>query len=305
MLILKIAASILAIIAIALFFDLNPKNIAEDVLSLANKNESLVGQAKNAQKKKFKNGLGSKIIYIYDALNSLGRTNTFAYLCVATIALFATCGMAALIIGNPFLVPAASMMFAIIPYIYIKNSLDKYQKRVTEELETTLSIITTSYVRSGDILYAVQENLPFLKPPLKEHFAAFVGDATYVLDIKSAIYNLKSKIKDNVFEEWCDALVQCQDDRTLKDTLYPIVQRLTDIRLVNNDIAGALAEARTQYFTMAALLVGIIPLLYFLNKDWYQQLMFSIPGKITLGIDGLVIVFTYLRMLKLTKPVQS
>lgn len=305
MIAIKVAASILIIVAIVCLFKLNPQNISEDVLKLASRETSLAEQRKRINKKKSKKGLGKSIVYLYDALAGMGRQNTFAYMCVATIVMFAIGGILALLIGNPFLAPATSLLFAVMPYLYIKKTLDGYQKRITEELETTLSIITTSYVRNGDILYAVQENLPFIKPPLKEHFTAFVGDATYVVDIKSAILNLRAKIRDSIFEEWCDALLQCQDDRTLKETLYPIVQRLTDTRIVNNDISGALAEARMQYYTMAAMLVGIIPLLYLLNKDWYNQLMFSLPGKITLGVDGIIIFFTFIRMLKITKPLKN
>ena len=55
---------------------------------------------------------------------------------------------------------------------------------------------------------------------------------------------------------------------------------------------------------MVGLVVGNIPLLYVLNKDWFHTLIFETPGKIVLGICGIVIVVTYFFMLKFTKPVE-
>ena len=163
-----------------------------------------------------------------------------------------------------------------------------------EELETTLSIITTSYTRDGNIISAVQENLPYIKPPLKESFTAFVGDAMAVSSsVKQALYNLKGKVDDEIFREWVDTLIQCQDNQEMKDTLQPIVSKLTDVRIVNNELNTMMSAVRTEYYTMVGLVVGNIPLLYVLNKDWFHTLIFETPGKIVLGVCGIVIVVTY------------
>jgi Flp pilus assembly protein TadB len=55
---------------------------------------------------------------------------------------------------------------------------------------------------------------------------------------------------------------------------------------------------------MAALVTGNIPLLYFLNRDWFDTLLFDTSGKIVLGICGTVILITALLMMKLTKPIE-
>ena len=39
----------------------------------------------------------------------------------------------------------------MLPFIYVRNIISVYEKQTKEELETTLSIITTSYTRSGDL----------------------------------------------------------------------------------------------------------------------------------------------------------
>jgi hypothetical protein len=90
----------------------------------------------------------------------------------------------------------------------------------------------------------------------------------------------------------------------MKDNLQPIVAKLTDVRLVNNQMQSMLAAARIEYYTMAGMLIACIPLLYFVNKDWFDTLMFSLPGKITQGICALAIVITFLLCNKFTKPIE-
>ncbi len=180
-----------------------------------------------------------------------------------------------------------------------------YENEVREELETAISIITTSYLRSDSITSAVAENVGYLKPPIKGIFESFLAETSVISpDIRQAIYHLKEKIKNSIFEEWCDTLVSCQNDRTLKDTLMPVVSKLTDVRLVNNSLKAMLAEAKREYLMMVFFVLGNIPLLYCLNKDWYDALMHTTFGKIVLAICGVVIIVTGIIMTKLTKPVE-
>ena len=123
-------------------------------------------------------------------------------------------------------------------------------------------------------------------------------------DIKQSVRRLKEKINDTVFHEWCDTLIACQDDRTLKDTLLTTVSRLTDVRLVNSQVKGMLTAARTEYFMMTAMLLGNLPLLYVLNRDWYAALMDTIAGKIVLAVCGTAILVTGILMFRFTKKIE-
>ena len=123
-------------------------------------------------------------------------------------------------------------------------------------------------------------------------------------DTKQALRNMREKIDNDIFFEWSETLIACQDDRTLKDTLLPIVSKLTDVRIVNNELKTMLAEVQKEYWTMVVLLICNIPLIYVLNKDWFDTLIFSIPGKIVLALSGLVVVVTAVLMMRFTRPVE-
>ena len=61
---------------------------------------------------------------------------------------------------------------------------------------------------------------------------------------------------------------------------------------------------RDRFITMTILLIGNIPLMYFLNKEWYQTLMFSTIGKAILAVCITVIFVSLAAVIKLTKPVE-
>ena len=252
---------------------------------------------------KKKKTIGQRLLYVQTSLAAMGRESKFAVVVCASLVLFVVGAVIGVLVKNVFLAPTFAAFLAALPFVYVRSSLSHYEKHIAEELETTLSIITTSYARSGNLIKAVQENIGYIKPPLKEHFSAFLGDVSFIADTKQAIRNLRAKVDDDIYHEWCDALIQCQDDSHLNETLQPIVDKLTDVRIVNSELESLMASARMEYYTMVGLVVGNVPLLYVLNKDWFHTLIFETPGKIVLGICGIVIFITYLFMLKFTKPV--
>ena len=295
----------LYVLAIVLILDLSPRRVTEDLLQIITPHQTLHERIKDIRGGKRKKGIYYKLMAMKQALEATGKHKQFTFICFASLVLFAAGIFLSILIDNLFLLPALSVAFALIPFLYTANTISSYEKKTKEELETTLSIITTSYIRSDDIIGAVRENIPYIKHPLKETFLAFTGDATAVSsNIKRALYNLKEKLDDEIFREWCDTLIACQDDRTLKDTLLPVVSKLTDVRIVNNELKGLLSAARNEYWVMVALVVGNIPLLYVLNKDWFHTLIYETSGKVVLGICGVVILVTALFMLKFTKPIE-
>ena len=303
--VIQVIASVLLVIAIAIFFGLTPEQITSDLMRFITPNDTLRDRARNVRGNKKKHFLYRKLVNIRGALSATGKSKQFAVVICASVVLLGAGIVVSILINNIFLMPVLAVSFALIPFVYISNTLSYYERGVREQLETTMSIITTSYERCDDILTAVRENIPQIDSPLKEIFMAFEGDATVVSsNMKRALLNLREKIDDDIFREWVDTLIRCQDDRTLKDTLQPIVEKLGDVRRVNVELSTMLAAARNEYLMMAALLVGNVPLLWLLNKDWFNTLLFTTSGKAICGLCGLVILITAILMRKFTKPIE-
>lgn len=296
---------LLLAVGAVLLLKLTPERITGDLMRFVSPKQTLRDKVLTRKGKKKSRKITVELRRIKDALEQTGKGNQFAVACAASLLLMIVGCVIAIMIDNPFLVPVFAIAFAMIPFIYAKRTVAYYDNHVKEELETALSIITTSYVRTDDIVSAVKENIQYLKPPVKDIFAGFVAENMMISsDVKQSIRHLKEKVNNSIFAEWCETLIACQDDRTLKDTLLPIVTKLTDVRIVNNEIKGMLSSARIEYYMMAGMVVGNIPLLYFLNKDWFNALMFTTLGKLVLAICGLVIIVTAVLMLRFTKQIE-
>ena len=272
MLTLQLAACIGMIMGCFILFGISLEDFTADLFG------GILGKPRNIQDAIMEETNTKKIPYIkrellevQDILQTTGREKQFPLLCTASFMLTA----------------------------------HTFKKDISAELETALSIITTSYLRNEDILTAVEESIFYLNPPVQTVFQEFVTRIHMVdPDIESALRDLKTKIRNDTFEEWCDALQECQVDRSLKTILTPIVAKLSDMRLVNADLEYMIYEPRKEFITMVVLVVSNIPLLYFLNKDWFETLTATTMGQFMLSLSAASIFFSAARVVKLTKPIE-
>ena len=120
----------------------------------------------------------------------------------------------------------------------------------------------------------------------------------------SAISTLKMKVPNQIFHEWCNTLIQCQSDRSMKNTLAFTVQKFSDQRIIQSELEAIINEPKKEAITMMFLVIGNIPLLYVLNHSWFETLMFSLPGKVTLAVCFAIVLFSFTRIMQLSKPVE-
>ena len=240
-----------------------------------------------------------------EILAMTGRESRFSMICAASLSLFCLGGSLAILMGNYFLAPVLAVGFLFFPFWYVRLTAGHYKKNVAAELETALSIITTAYLRNEDILTAVEENLHYSNPPVRNVFQEFSTQVRMVNpDVEAGLQALRGRIENDVFEEWCNALCDCQYDRSLKTTLTPIVSKLSDMRIVNAELELLVTEPRKEFITMVILVIGNIPLMYFLNRSWYETLMFSYMGKLILAGSAALIFVSTACVIRLTKPLE-
>ena len=305
MIVFSFVSTILLIVGIVVLLELTPENMTKDVIKLLEYEESLTIQAKEARGMTSSNRISKELNAIRYSLEIMDKERQFAIVCTAALALFISGMIISVLIDNWFLAPILSVAFAVVPFVYVKSSMSHFEKMMNEELETAISIITTSYVRNDDIVSAVKENLSYIKPPVKNMMVSFVNHATVIsADTKSAILELRNSTSNYIFQEWCDTLISCQDDRTQKTALLPIVAKFTDVRQVNSELQTLVFSPRSEYITMVILVLMNFPLMYALNKEWFDILVNTTIGKATVAIVALVVLITAVLMLKYTKPIE-
>jgi len=98
-------------------------------------------------------------------LKGTGRADRYEAIKRLSLILFAVGAVLALLIGNVYMVPILGIGFSLIPIWYLRSTAASYKKHLNEELETAISIITTSYLRTEDLIRSVKENLPYVTKP--------------------------------------------------------------------------------------------------------------------------------------------
>lgn len=285
---------------------LKPVEFTDHLFSfLLRKPRTLKEEINETTRRKKPNLLKREILEAQGVLSMTGRGNRFSLVCALSLGLFTLGGSLAILIGNFFLAPVMAVGFLFVPFWYVRLTASHYKNNVSAELETALSIITTAYLRNEDILTAVEENLNYLNPPVKTVFQDFVTQVKLINpDVEAALKVLRGRIENDVFWEWCDAISDCQLDRSLKTTLTPIVNKMSDMRIVNAELELLVTEPRKEFITMVLLVLGNIPLMYFLNRSWYETLMFTPVGQLILAVTAALIFISTALVIKLTKPLE-
>jgi len=195
--------------------------------------------------------------------------------------------------------------FYFIPLWMTRFSLYRYNKFLNEEMEVALSLITVSYVRNSDILSSVEENIGHINSPVKELFVSFVNNIKYIdANIPAQIERMKGTTDNKLFCKWCDSLILCQYDHTLRATLIPIVNSFADLKCQQMENETNMMKPLRQALFMSALTVSVIPMFHILGPEWYANLVNTIPGQVSLVITAIVVLVTINKAIKLSKPIE-
>lgn len=302
MLTLRILSFMALVVGAFKLFGLRFGELFENFINKPQSIKTQIAEVTNRKKKRF---VLRQIEEVSEIMRLTGREDKIPVIFIACGAFAIVGTIIASLLDNVFMIPILGLGMMALPVWYVKLTASHFRKDVSEELETALSIISTAYIRNEDIVTAVEENISYLNPPIQNIFTDFLVQLKLIdSDVIKAIENLKTKVDNDVFHEWCDALIQCQYDRNLKSTLTPIVTKLSDIRVVNMELELTLAEPRKEFVIMAILVIANIPLMYFLNKDWYAVLMYSTIGKLILAIDIAAVFICGAFVVKLTRPIE-
>jgi hypothetical protein len=300
-------AFILMVAGLMILLNISPIEIFNHLKSYRPKKSQVSIRQKvlNVTHKKKSRGIKRLLGETKEILIMTGRENSFYF--ITTVSLILSVGgmTLALLMNNRLLVPILSIGFSIIPFWYVKLISTKWKNELNGELETVLSVVTTSYMRCDSIITAIEENIEYMNTPVYDIFNAFLTDTKLIhSNINMALEKLRQKIDSDVFREWVDAIMDCQEDKNLKTTLTPIVSKLSDMRIVSAELDNMLYEPLKEFMMMVALLLGNIPLIYFLNRDWYHTLMYTPFGKGTLAICTVVLFIAISGVVKLSRPVE-
>lgn len=218
-------------------------------------------------------------------------------------------GAGGALLGLLFRNPLLSIVLAVgcyyIPLWLTQFNLYRYNRFINEELETALSLVTTSYTRSNDVLAAVEENLGHINEPVRGVFAAFCNNVKYVdANAAAQIERMKGALDNKLFSQWCDSLILCQEDHTLRAALAPIVAKFSDQKAQQQENETKMMLPLQRAMMMVGLTVGFIPLLRLANAEWYANLVSTFLGQLSLVATAVISLMTINKAIRLSKPIE-
>ncbi len=286
-----ILSFISACAGIFMLLGITPSSVGEMLSSFAEAEETLREQSGSVRKKKKTDPLVRKIREARDALSFMGKSGALSLYCAASLALaaggFIVC---AVWLENFFLAPVAAFALGSLPFAHIGAMSREYRERMRNGTAAAVASVTASYMRCGSVTDSLRENIHGIKMPARsifEHALWRIENADP--DVKAAVLAMKERSPyDFIFSEWCDTLASCCDDSSLRWALEPVVRRYEETDSVRRDLETSVSEGRRQFCVMAALTALNIPLLYVMNREWYDTLLWTLPGKAALAFTALV-----------------
>jgi hypothetical protein len=194
---------------------------------------------------------------------------------------------------------------ALAPLIIIRIRTAEYLRGLNANLETGLGLVTNSYIQSADIIVSIRDNLHLIPAPLDQLLANFLVETQLIdANLVRALQILRSKINNRHWQDWCSVLIQCQHDRQLRYSLPGIVERLGETRRIQLETDTIIQKHFGDYLITVLIVLGSIPLMGFMMNDWYEMLLGSVPGKITLALVLGAILFTALWVAGIYQPLE-
>ncbi len=166
--------------------------------------------------------------------------------------------------GYIYLSFAVSIVLALgFVYLYYLNTLlihGKNKRAYNLELESYMSLVTNSYLRSASLIIAVRDNVPRFKkegwasrPFFTFHKSASFLNASQV----ESIMLMEREGNNQLFKRWCKRLELCQRDSALRYVLPPLVNRMRHKRNIDSEIQSLLAR-ENKVFLSILILSGLL-----------------------------------------------
>lgn len=253
---------------------------------------------------------GKKGFYLVREVNSAkgilgetGRAKEYGRTIIACVVCSAAGALIGLALRNFVAIVILAFAFFLIPIWRLRLYQNKYRRYLAGQLESGLSVITASYIRCNNIIQAVEENQDYLSPLIQPYFRDFLTETSVNPSVKNCIRDLRDRIYDGIFKEWCDMLIRTLDNAEMKESLLPILKKYSEVRSVQEDIDTELSSALTEYVVMMGFAVFVYVLVYLLNKEWFDM-YYTFAGQIVVAFSLIVLVFALAKLITVRRPIQ-
>ena len=224
------------------------------------------------------------------------------YLAACFVASLLGAGIGALVNNLPLSL-VLTMLSPVFVTQYIKLRSLSYRAYVYMQIEDSLSIITSSYRQCENICAAIDSCLEHIEAPLKNILSDCAHEIYLGVPTTDAIMRMRARIDNRSWREWCDTVIQCQNDRRSMALLLPIVQKIASVRQAQIEQDAKITKQWRDHILICLIAIGAVPFIRLLNADWYMLLVGTIWGKMAIAIAYGITGIATLYVARINKPI--
>ena len=291
---MNIIAFILITISLFLIFKINPLSLVYTSYESANKHSSLYSKVHKIGKNS--GGIISSYLLKYKEIYEMCFEHKKYIFFISLSFIFFALGIVfSFIFSNIFLIISLPLLLAYIP-LYIMEILgNRYLKRTKAALENALYLITSSYIRTNDVLKAFEDNIGYIDDKVLIYiFSKFIFECkSSYCHIDSALFNLKNALPLPIFISYCETLSLCIKDSSNMYLLSSYVSDMKEDKKMEKKLIEKIRGMKMEMCMMLSLLILNYPLIYILNPDWFHSLVSTVIGQIVVSITVLFVFLAF------------
>lgn len=206
---------------------------------------------------------------------------------------------------NPPLALVLAFAGLLVPQLVVQMSAARFQKEGREELFTALSLVTSSYERTDDLIWSVEENVAHIHPPVDAVFSELLRQCRVVdPSVPRALSAVSGMLDDATWREWCDAMRLCLANPTQKHILRGIVEKCGRQNRAQNELDALMPHSTQQMLLVMGMVLVNIPIVCFLFSDFATILFRTVQGKCGLAVMAAAVLFAIYRAVHAARPVE-
>ncbi len=291
-------------VGLFLLFGLNPARFVRAVFA-HRKKDSFKTRLLAAQGLKRQNFLAKQFNKTDEVLRITGREAKIPFYRRLSVLLAVFGAAIGILTLNPPLALVLALAGLLIPQFIVQMSAARFQKESREELYTALSLVTSSYERTGNLVWAVEENVAHIHPPVDTVFSEFLRQYRVVdPSVPHALSHVRGMLDSGIWREWCDAMQLCIINPTQRNILRNIVEKSGRQNRAQNELDSLLPRPMQQMLLVMGMALINIPIVCFLFSDFATILFGTIQGKCGLAVMAAAVLFAIYRAVHAARPVE-
>lgn len=175
----------------------------------------------------------------------------------------------------------------IIPRIQVGRLQKKRQHAFQDQIGDTLTSISGALKSGNSFLQALEFVAREARPPMSIEVGRILRETALGMQVDESLQSLCKRMESDDFElVVTSVLIQRQTGGNLAEVLDSIAFTIRERIKLKRQVMALTAMGRLSGMVVSVLPIGLMVVLYFLNKEFMMPLFTTLYGKIMLGIGG-------------------